>query len=66
MADLSRVSQLDDLRELANWVSESKAKEIAAIIDNRQTLSGRAMGRPLKTLAVAQAAEMMTSVGPLE
>lgn len=56
-------SQLDDLHELAAWASASKAKQLAVIIDNRQTLSGRGKGRPLKTLAVAQAAAAFVAQG---
>lgn len=52
---------LDDLSELARF--DNEAQRLAAILKNRQTLSGKSRRRPLKSLAVAQAARLFTEHG---
>jgi hypothetical protein len=54
---------LDDLRELAKWSSPAKAADLANQIHNQQKLKGKDRGYPLKTLAVAQAAEVFVRHG---
>ena len=62
--DLAAPVKLDDLRELAKWATERDAWRLAdKILDNRQTLRGRGANRPLKALAMAQAAQAFVDIG---
>ena len=54
---------LDDLSELA--IFDTQPGTLAKILDNHQTLSGRSRQRPLKALAVAQAARLFANTGIL-
>jgi len=54
---------LDDLSELAKWDSLVQAQQLAEEIDNRKTLNGVGRTRPLKALAVAQAARVFVNNG---
>ena len=52
---------LDNLSELAKFDAQPAA--LASILDNHQTLSGKDGQRPLKALAVAQAARLFVNNG---